>query len=122
MFRNGVQADELVALAESAVSIVEKLRQRLAADVGIANRPIAAQPAKQLVDWQAQGLAANIPERDVDGRDGRRQDLSALEEAAPVQPLPDELNPRRVLTNQHRPKMLDNTLDGQFLAGDPGLA
>ena len=56
--------------------------------------------AEQLVDRQAEHLASDVPERDVDAADERRDEAERPERVeAGVQLVPEELDPGRVFAD-----------------------
>ena len=90
--------------------------------VRVADHLVAHPPAQQFIDRHAQRLALDVPQRDVDGRDGRGEDALRREEAAAEEHLPDVLDPRRVLADQQRLEVLDRADHRQFAPGDARLA
>src|SRR5262245_29827291 len=80
---------------------------RVADVVWVADDLIAYAAAQQVVDRDAQRLAFDIPQRDIDRRDRRHQDALGREEAPAGEPLPDMLDPRRILADQQWLEVLD---------------
>ncbi|OUC09692.1 hypothetical protein RY27_01315, partial [Litorilinea aerophila] len=68
--------------------------------VGIADHLLTHLTTQQFVDGHAQGFAFDVPQRDVDGRDGRAQDPLGGEETAPKEGLPDVLDVGGVLADE----------------------
>jgi hypothetical protein len=55
--------------------------------------------SEKLPDWDVEGAALDVPERDVDGADGAGEDAAA-ERAHPVEDLADVLDPERILAQE----------------------
>ncbi len=90
--------------------------------VRVAHHPIAHAPTQQVVDRHTQRLAADVPQRLVDGRDGRRENALGGEEAAAEELLPDVLDALRGLPDEKRLEVLKRTHDGELAPGQAGLA
>ena len=78
--------------------------------------------AQQIIDRHAQRLALDVPQGDVDGRDGGREDALGREEAAPEEHLPDVFGSHRVLADEQRLEMLDGADHRKLATGQPRLA
>ena len=102
--------------------LLDALRSGERAGRGEALHPLAAGAAQELVDRHAERLAEDVPEGDVDRRDGGADDLAALEVGAAVQRLPEVLDPARVLADQEAREVLEHPLHRQLAAGDAALA
>jgi len=90
--------------------------------VGVADDPIADAPAQKLVDRDAERLALDVPEGDIDGADRRAEHPTRGKEAAPEHPLPEMLDPHGVLADQQGLQMADPLSHGHLAPGEPGLA
>ena len=93
----------------------------LAAVVRIADDLVADLAAQQIVDRHAQRLALDIPQRHVDGGNGRGLNALSRKESAPVELLPDVLGVERALSDQQRFEVLQGADHGQFPAGESRL-
>ena len=67
--------------------------------VRVADDPIAHAATKQIGDRDAERLAFDVPERDIDRGDRRGQDALGREESTAIEQLPEVLDPRRVLAD-----------------------
>ena len=90
--------------------------------VGIADDFVAHPAAEQLVHRHAKRLALDVPQGDVDGRDGRAQDALGGKKAAAEQPLPDVFYAKGVLAHQNFFEVLDGADHRLLAAGQTGLA
>ena len=90
--------------------------------MAVAAGVVAGPAAEQVVDGDAEGLAAQIPEGEVDGGEGGGVDVAAAEELAAPEHLPDVLDPRRVHADQQRFVGFDHALNGELFPGNAGLA
>jgi hypothetical protein len=68
--------------------------------VAVDHRAVAAGAAEELVDGQPGRLPLEIPQRHVDGGDGRHRDRPAPPIGAAVEELPDVLDPVRIAADQ----------------------
>jgi hypothetical protein len=64
----------------------------------------------------------DVPERDVDRRDGGGGDLATLEIRATVHVLPEVLDAVRILAEQESAEMLEHALHGELPTGDTSFA
>ena len=107
------------SVAATSEKRADQLQHRpMVDDVGLAQagggegRHLVPLPsAQQLVDRHAQHLALDVVQRDVDGRDRRRQHAAALEILAAVHLLPDRPDPARVTADQELAVVLQGTYD-----------
>ena len=70
---------------------------------------VAELAAQQVPDRRAVVLALDVPQRDVDGGEGAREDVAA-ERPHPVERLLDVVDPERVLTDEVLPELVDDRL------------
>ncbi len=89
--------------------------------VGVADHLIAHPAAQQIIDGNPQRFALDIPQRDIDGRYGRRQNPLGREKAPAVEGLPHMLNAPRVLTDEQRFEVFDGAHHSQFTARNAGF-
>jgi hypothetical protein len=83
------------------------------AEVPVEAHVIAHRAAPQAVAGDAVHLAEDVPEREVDARDGRRaHDAGAVPEVAAVHELPEVLDAGGVLAEHERREVLDGADDG----------
>jgi hypothetical protein len=75
-----------------------------------------------LVHRDAGRLAEEVPQGDVDGGDGRAEDINVLEIRAALEGLPEVLDPPRLLADQELPEVVEHPVHGQLVAGDAPLA
>ena len=73
------------------------------------------------MDGLVEGLAFDVPERDIDGADGGGGDAPPGEEVAAEHQLPEELDIRRILSQQVRSHVLDGANSCLLLPGDAEL-
>jgi len=86
-------------MATKARSLARILRHERA---GVRGNLSAVGTAQQPVDWLASGLAAQIPQREIDRADGMDDSTSpTVDGGVPVHLVPDSLVIERVLT-QHK--------------------
>src|SRR6185437_952399 len=90
--------------------------------VGVAHHPVPNQSTEKIVDRHAEPLAANVPERDVDGRKDTRRDASRRKESAPEHDLPEVLDSSWILANQNWLQVLDDGGGRHLATGDSALA
>ena len=90
--------------------------------VRVAHNLVAHAPAQQLVDRHAQRLALDIPQRDIDRRDGRREDALGGEEAAARHRCHRCSMRNGSLPISNGLKVLNRADHRQLAAGDAGFA
>ncbi len=78
-------------------------------------------PAQEIIDRHAQSFALDVPQRDIDRRDGRHEDALGREKAAAHEQLPNMFDARRVLADQERLEMFDGTDHRHLASGNPRL-
>src|SRR5690606_4762631 len=78
---------------------------------------VALLATQKLIDGNTKGLALDVMQRDVDGRDRRLQDATTLEILAAIDLLPDPTDLHRVLTDQEFTEMFDGPDHRLFAAG-----
>src|SRR5215813_5608520 len=89
------EADRREALALLGDGIGHQLIERVTLRVHVATHAVARLATHQLIDWHAVALGLDVPERDVDRRNGAA-DQRAHEVRVPLQRLRVMLNRRRV--------------------------
>ena len=78
---------------------------------------------QQLVDGHVGGLALDVPERHVDGGDGRHRDRTAAPVCAAVEELPGVLDLRGVAADEELDDVVLEVADhGELAAIDRGIA
>lgn len=87
--------------------------------VTIAGYLISDTAAKEIIDWQAERLALDIPERDIDRSDGASENPIVWEETSPRHRLPDVFDPHGILPKQQGRQVLESAHDSQLSASDP---
>jgi hypothetical protein len=90
--------------------------------VRVADHPVPDPSAEELVDWNAQGFALDVPKREVHGRDRRRNGVPGGKETSPIEQLPKILGAKRVLSQEQRLEMIDCPHHLQLAAGEPRFA
>src|SRR6266540_5469363 len=120
--RGEAPAHELPASRSRLARALQQLVQGVGTVVRIANHPLTDSPTQQLVDRHTQRPALDVPECDVDRRDGRGDDVAAGEEAAPIHQLPEVLDTRRVLTDDLGLEVLERPENRMGPISDPSLA
>src|SRR5687768_10461339 len=76
---DGQEALDVPAFVVHGFCLRDDLRAVEGARGGETGKVIPAGATEQLVDRDAEALALNVPERDIDGAEGGRQDVAALE-------------------------------------------
>ena len=89
----------------------------MAVAAGVVSHP----PTEQVVHRGPEDLAPQVPQRQVDGGDGRRVDVAAPKELTAPKRLPDVLDPRRVHPYEDGAVGVDQGLDSQLFPGDTRL-
>jgi hypothetical protein len=102
----GVELERRVPVGDRSGRCARELLGRRAARepaVAVQHQAVVEAAAEQLVDRQPERLAANIPQRNVDAADQRRNEaVRAQGVEARVQLVPEVLDPRRVLADEQR--------------------
>ena len=125
----------VLALVEEGIDMAHRVEARLLEGdavlhqlvaglaVGVAVDPgvRSARPAEEGVDRHAQRLALDVPERDVDRRDGA-VDRRALEVAEAVHEVPVALDRPRVLAHEMAGEGLDGGARGREMPPGAGFA
>ena len=125
----GAEADGGDAPGHALPGLSGGLFGGVAADVPVDAHLGAGQAAEQLVDRHAVGLALDVPQRHVDGADGRPGGRTAAVEPAAEARLPQVLDPLRVFADQVRDQVLqhplrrvrDEVVGGVAVADDAGV-
>ena len=94
----------------------------VAADPAVGLHAVAHAAAEQLVDRYTERLALDVPQCLVDPGDGTHQDRAATIETAPVERLPQIVDPRRVLSDQVVRQLMDGRFDRLRASFDDGLS
>ena len=71
---------------------------------------IARQPAQKFVDRDAERLALDVPQRHVEAAQRMNLLAAGRVEVAAIHDLPEVLDTRRILTDDHGPELLDRIL------------
>ena len=116
------EPDRLPALVDQAHRAVDERRAHRGPDGREQRHEVALLPTEQLIDRDAEGLAGDVVEGDVDRRLGRHQDPPALEVLAPIEPLPDRAAGHRVVADEEVPVMADSGRDRLLARRQAGLA
>ncbi len=115
--------DRAIAEVQEAGDLVDHLGDGRAVGVPVHGDPVTAPAAEELVDGEAGGLALDVPERGVDGRDGRHGDRTATPVAALVEVLPGVLDAGRVPAHEERADVVGEVAgDGQLAAVESRVA
>jgi len=88
----------------------------------VGQHAVADAAAQQIIDGPAEGLAFDIPKRDVDGGDSGGLDALRREKTGAEKQLPNMLGAEGVFANEQRFEMFDGALHRQLAPGDAGLA
>jgi hypothetical protein len=75
--------------------------------IGIAKDAVAHSPAEQLIDWNAQRLAEDIPARDLDGGDDRAMDVAGVERDAVEQAFGERTDAAGILPDDQMFELAD---------------
>ena len=118
----GEEPDRLPALCDQAADVVEERRAHRCAGGREQWDEVALLPAQKLVDGDAEGLAADVVQRDVDRRLRRGQDPAAFEILAAVEALPDRATGHRIGTDEEVPVVADRRRDGFLTCRETRLA
>ena len=94
---------------------------KVPADMHIGVDMIPAQAAQKLVNRDAEGLALDIPEGQVDGRHGGPGDALGRKKTTSRKTLPKVFGPERILPDEKRAEMIEAADDGVFAASDAGF-
>ncbi len=116
------QANALPALRLHLQGEFDSLRGGGGADRGESRHEVATLAAEQMVHRDAELLALDVQQRDVDGGDRRAQDAAAFEILAAVHILPQMVGLQRILPDQEVAEMVDRALNGAQPADQSGLA
>ncbi len=101
-----LRADRLVSHVDIARDLVQRLRDVVAVGVAIDHHAVTAAAAQQLVEGQVGGLGLQVPQRGVDGGDGRHRHRTATPVGATIEVLPGVLDPVGVAADQRRNHVL----------------
>ena len=115
-------ARELPALLLGGQAALDEREGISALVVRVADDLVPHRPAQELVDRHAEGLALDVPERDVDGADRRAVGRVGGEEGAPEHVLPQALSRERVLADDDLGEVLQGGVDGRAPEGHADLA
>ena len=78
--------------------------------------------AEEFVDGDAEFLADDVVEGDVDGRDCAGDAAATLEVLPSIHLLPYPTAPHRVLADEPLPEMVYHSANGEFAAGEAGFS
>ena len=119
---SGRETDDRPAGLDQLASILDERRTHGRRRGGEQGHEVALPAAQEVVDRHPERLAADVVERDVDGRHRGREHPTALEVLAPVQPLPDGAASHRVGADDELPEVADRRRDGLLTRREPGLS
>src|SRR5437016_171162 len=118
-----MEPEELPALGRRLAGVLQKRVQPIIATVvRVADDFVADEAAEQLIGWDTERLAANVPQGDVDGGHRRADDAAGWEEAASVHQLPEMLDPAGVLADDLLADVVEGAEDRLRPAVDAALA
>ena len=116
------EADAGPAGLETALGQLDDATDLVGANGGERIDEVSMLAAEQLPHRDAERLALDVVQRDVDGGDGGSQDAAAFEVLAAVHLLPQRADIGGVAPDQPASVVLDGAGDGAFAAGEAGFA
>jgi len=118
-----LQADRLVALGLVVEGHIDRILDRDAVGVAVDHDGLARGAAQKLVKRQAGHLGLDVPQRHIDGGDGRHGHRAAPPVGALVEILPDVLDLVGVAADKAGNDVVGEIAgDGQFAAVERGVA
>jgi hypothetical protein len=118
-----LRADRPVSHGDVLADRLDGLVDGAAVRVAIHHHALARGAAQELIHRRVQGLAADIPERGIDGADRRHRDGTASPVRALVEVLPRVLDLPRIATDEQRDDVIDQvTRDRELTSVQRGVA
>ena len=117
--RERPEAERGEALLAEAERVVDELLGRVPDQVPVDAHAVTGRAAEEVVHRDAEPLALEIPERDVDSRDGAHDHLAGRPERAAHHLAPPVLDLRRILADEQLPEVVE---DADHAAAAPGEA